>query len=402
MAQVILLIFMPIVTRLYSPSEFGMYSLFFSITMAVGLISSLRYDQAIVLPKSDRDGEALLFLSIIILLTIVMFEVVGIAVFYDLLVNFFQGESWLIWLMPISTTVIGLQNMFDTFSTRHEIYKDMSKAKVATASTTIALQLASRQFFSLNGLISGKIFADLLGILILLRVHIKKHTITLKSFSKRRAKLNLKKYDHFPKYQSGTSLVNYLSQNLPILIFPILFSSEVVGYYALAFRILMAPVSMITGSVRNVYYQRAAKMYANSEDIRSLFIKTTMGLVKLYALPFFAIIFFGEDIFGFIFGDEWRSAGLIAQVMVVMSLFTFVNPPSTMTFNILNMQKMQLFIQIVQFVLRLVAIYAGYYIFDSYIASIALYVVVAVGANIFQILYIDRRLKLDAKKLSLS
>jgi len=69
-AQVIMFISIPILTRLYTPTEFGLYSTFTAVITIIGSISSLKYDQAIMLPKRDKDAEALLFLSTI--LTIVM------------------------------------------------------------------------------------------------------------------------------------------------------------------------------------------------------------------------------------------------------------------------------------------------------------------------------------------
>jgi len=65
-AQIISLISIPILTRIYTPDEFGLYSIFFAVTSVIGMVSSLSYEQAIVLPKSQRSADAILLLSIII------------------------------------------------------------------------------------------------------------------------------------------------------------------------------------------------------------------------------------------------------------------------------------------------------------------------------------------------
>ncbi len=391
-SQAILFVFMPLITRLYSPSEFGLYSLFFSITMAVGLISSLKYEQAIVLPKRDLDARALLFISLLILSVVVLISLIVIWIFYDWFYKIFDGKSYLIWLIPLSILILGLQQIFENYSNRVELYKNMSVSKVISSISTVTTQLSSRYIFGMNGLVLGKIFSDFLGIMYLLYTHMKKSTLHFEDISKRRLKFNLKKHDHFPKFQTGTTLINYLSQNLPIFLFPVLFSSEAVGYYALAFRMLMTPTTLMTNAVRNVYYQKASKMYAKKEKILGLFYKTTVGLIKIYAFPFLVVVLFGEEIFSFLFGAEWAKAGEIAQIMVIASLFAFINPPTTMTFNILNLQKMQLYIQIIQFILRVLAIYIGYYIFDSYIVAVVLYVLVAISINLYSFLLIRKKL----------
>jgi len=62
LAQALSFLFSPIQTRLFSPEVFGELSVFTSITGIVGIIICLRYELAIVLPKDDDEGFALLLL----------------------------------------------------------------------------------------------------------------------------------------------------------------------------------------------------------------------------------------------------------------------------------------------------------------------------------------------------
>ncbi|HHD81525.1 MAG TPA: hypothetical protein ENK99_08095, partial [Campylobacterales bacterium] len=102
MAQIVSFGFIPILTRLYNPTEFGLYSLFFALATMIGMVSSGNYAQAIMLPKSDRDAQALVFLSILVTITIVVLLTVVLSVFYDFFLNYFENSSYLIWLLPIS------------------------------------------------------------------------------------------------------------------------------------------------------------------------------------------------------------------------------------------------------------------------------------------------------------
>ncbi len=56
--------------------------------------------------------------------------------------------------------------------------------------------------------------------------------------------------------------------------------------------------------------------------------------------------------------------------------------------NILNIQKMRLYIQSITLILRVIAIYLGYALFNSYIVSIILFVIVGVFQSIFTIIYV--------------
>ena len=393
MAQVVLLAFIPILTRLYTPTEFGNYSLFFILSTMIGNISSLRYEQAIMLPKSDRDAQVLLFISALLTIAVSFILCIVLFIFYDFFLNYFNGLSYLVWLLPFSVLITGLVQIFNSYSTRKKFYKKMAGVKVIESVTTVGSQGISRYFFALDGLIMGKFISNIYTLYLLLTYHLKKQTLQLKYFTKRRAKANLKRHENFPKYFTMATFLNSISQNIPILLFTTLFSPAIAGFYALTHRILQAPIQLVANSTRAVYYQKASELYANREDIRPLYISTTKGLMKLFILPFFIILFFGEEIFSLLFGEEWITSGMIAQITIIWFFFTFINPPITVMYNIFGQQKAQLLFQIMGLTTRTLAIYAGFYIFDSYIYSIILFTAISVIHNLLIFGYIYQVIK---------
>lgn len=393
MAQLVILGFIPIMTRLYTPAEFGIYSIFFSVSTILGMVSSWKYELAIMLPKSDRDAQALVFLSFLITFGMTLLVTVVIALFYDLLVVYFAKLSFVLWLIPLAMFVFGTLQIFIAYSSRNQFYKKIASIQVANAVTTVTTQSISRYFFTSDGLVVGKIMGDLISLFLYIRIYFKTQTLQLKSISRRRVKANMKRYENFPKYQSINIFINAISQNIPSFLFLSLFSPEVVGFYALTVRVLQAPISLIGSSTKEVYYQKASKMYAKGEDIYPLYKKTTLGLLKLFILPFLIIFFFGEEIFGFIFGAEWAVSGVIAQISIVWFLFTFINAPSVVSYNILGLQKVQLQLQAILFVVRVLSIYLGFYIYDSYIASVVIFTVMGVVMNSVTIFYVSGKLR---------
>jgi len=396
MAQIVSFGFIPILTRLYTPSEFGLYSLFFALSSMIGMVSSGNYEQAIMLPKSDRDAKALVFLSILVTIFIVVVLTVVLFIFYDFFLNYFEQTSYLIWLLPISTLIIGLMQIFDAYSTRREFYKKISTTKVIASFTTVTIQTISRYSFKLNGLVIGKVLSDIFALLILIQFHIKKQTLQLKYISKRRLKANMKRHENFPKYQSLSTLINSFAQNIPLLMFTSLFSPAISGFYSLTYRAMQTPMLLVSSSTRAVFYQKASRMYSNGEDIFPLYLKTTLGLLKLFILPLVVILFFGEDLFIFVFGRQWAESGLIAQIAIFWFLFSFISPPTTVMFNIYSLQRIRLIIQLITLVFRVLAIYLGYYIYDSYIVSLVLFVIVGIIHNGGVMIYIYK--KIESKK----
>ncbi len=392
-AQAIMLAFFPVLTRLYTPDEFGVYSIFIAITGILGMVSSLKYDQAIMLPKSDKDALTLACLSAS--LTIVTVAIVTIIVVLgdDYLLSKFDGRKYVVWLIPVGVLLTGLLQILNAYSSRHQKYRAVATVRVINALSITSVQAGSRYFYKLDGLIVGRLLGDVISAFLLIKLHIKHKTLQLKVLTLRRFRTNAKRHETFPKYQSLTVLLNSVSQNMPVLFFGVLYSAEIAGFYGLAVRVLQAPISLIGSSTREVFYQKASKMFAAGEDIFELYFKTTIGLVKIFVIPFFVVLIFGESLFYFIFGDEWRVAGKISQLLILWFFMGFIISPSIATFSILRLQDVQMKIEIVSLFFRVVSIFVGYYYFDSYIVSIVLFMVTSVADNIYSVCFIYYRLR---------
>ncbi|WP_432745494.1 oligosaccharide flippase family protein [Methylobacter sp. G7] len=436
-AQLVMLAFVPILTRLYSPAEFGVYSLFFSVSNVLGMVSSLKYDQAIMLPRSDRNALALVLLSIFITLGMVVLVGLSIFLFDDLIISYFNNLGHVIWLIPVGVFLTGFLQIFNAYSSRYQFYKQLSVVRVVNAFSVISVQIGSKYFIQyqssiieklkldtfiqeklklypfiqerlkfdafiqeglqeglkFDGLIIGKLLADLISLLSLIRHHFKRQTLQFFSVSRRRLIVNAKRYSHFPKYQSITVFLNAISQNIPILLLSSLYSVEIAGLYALTVRVLQAPIGLIGASTREVYYQKASKLHANDENFYNLYIKTTLGLLKIFIFPLLIVLFFGEYLFGFVFGSRWNESGVFAQILIFWFACGFINYPSIVSYSILNLQKIQMRLEVISLILRFLAIYIGYYLFKSYYISIGLFMIVSVLTNGFSIFFIKHKLK---------
>ena len=64
LAQLIPVLVSPILTRIYSPQDFGLFALFITISAILNVLSTLRYDNVLILPRDNIDGRRVLILSI--------------------------------------------------------------------------------------------------------------------------------------------------------------------------------------------------------------------------------------------------------------------------------------------------------------------------------------------------
>ena len=65
-SQGIAILVLPILSRIYTPADFGIAAVFASAITILSHISGLRYYLAIPLPKSDRYANAVIVLSLLV------------------------------------------------------------------------------------------------------------------------------------------------------------------------------------------------------------------------------------------------------------------------------------------------------------------------------------------------
>jgi teichuronic acid exporter len=104
------------------------------------------------------------------------------------------------------------------------------------------------------------------------------------------------------------------------------------------------PIQLISGSITEVFRQRASADYNSRGNCFNIFNKTFKFLVLTSIIPFSLLFLFGPTIFRFFFGDNWEMAGRISQVMAPLFFFRFVVSPLTYVFFVAHKQKIDLFL----------------------------------------------------------
>ena len=146
---------------------------------------------------------------------------------------------------------------------------------------------------------------------------------------------------------------NTLSNELPVFFLAKYYSTEILGYYMLANRLLIIPMTLIGTAINKVYFQKASETFnRNKTKVLPLYIKTTKRLIVLGLLPFIGIIVLSPAIIEIIFGKEWADAGLIMQIMAIGIFFKFTTSPIGTTFTVINKQEIAFYLTLFSLFLR--------------------------------------------------
>lgn len=396
-SQAIPIAISPILTRLYSPEDFGIFALFMGLVSILAIISTGRYELAIMLPKKDEDAKHIAALAVGISLIISMFLFIIVSLFNHEITNLLGNKEisvWLYWI-PFTVFVTSLYQSLNFLNIRNKQYKNVASSKV-TQSTTLSLSSLTIGYSPLNniGLISGQILGQISAASYLLYKNIKKGDINFKNLKRLKAFALAKRYQEFPKIVTWTGALNTSSVHAPVLILTSIFSLKVVGFYSFAQRIITLPNALIAGAIGQVFYQEVSKK-KSIEDKAKLFQATFFKLLKISA-PIFALIFvFGDKIFEFVFGTEWIVAGEYAQVMSIWLFLVFLISPLSQLFNILEKQRLFLKLNILSFSLRIISLFVGGLLFDDILITLYLFIASGVIAWVIILIVMLSLLKIN-------
>lgn len=348
--QLIVILTTPFVTRIYTPSDYGIYTSFFAVFKVIAPLATLRYAVAIPLADSKQMTNNLINLCIFISLGLSLFLTVGLFFGQEIILSYYikiEVTKYL-WILPLFLFGKGISETLNYWVLRTQNYSLITKTKFYSASSGAAAKIGfGIAGFKPVGLIIA-IFVQQIAIIVTILSKL------LKSEYYFRGKLKFyeirsvaKKFKNFPLYQSWAKLLLGLSEQLPVFFLTFIYGFKVLGYYGLAKSIINIPISLIGNSVGQVFYAEASKIgKGNPKRLYELTKKVYFKLAYISFVPVLFVFILGPWLFSVLFGQEWYMSGIYARWLIIVTLTRFVSSPITRILNVLELQKTQLIINI--------------------------------------------------------
>ncbi|NQV78657.1 MAG: oligosaccharide flippase family protein [Lutibacter sp.] len=399
-AQLISLVFSPFIARLYGPESIGIQGVFLSLVGIMVTFSAMSYPNSIVLPKRDVDAMGLVFLSIYISLVTSIIIYVAIFFFGENILNLLNSQeiSHYLFLLPIAIFITVLYTIFGEWLSREKSFRIASMSIIILAVVVTGLKVFFGRI-SPSGL--SLIIAYIVGYLITT-------FITFLIWKKiRRIKFNRSikvniiplalDYKDFAVFRTSQNFINAISQSLPVFLLSGFFSVSAAGQYSISISLLGVPLAIIGGSVMSVFYPRVTEAIRNGEDVRSLIIITTKGLMRISIIPFLIIAVYGPELFHFIFGVQWIIAGQYSQWLSLFYFFQLINKAPMAAVAALRLQGGLLVYEIVGTATKVLALWLGFVFFKDALVAIALFSIFGALAYMWLTLWV---IKTSGKKNS--
>lgn len=401
-AQLLNILFSPIITRLYTPEEYGISTVYFSILGMLMIIGSLRYEWGIPIADNDTKAINLLVLSVLILITFVIIIVILLTYWADFFLSFFSDNTIILnykYYIPFGIFIVGIYNILMQWALRNKDYKSISKTKLSQSIvqniTKIGMGITS---FGTTGLIIGGILGQSAGILTLSTPLINERKSVVKKISKNEIKDCIKRYIRFPIFSAPSQLLNTAGIQLPVLFLASMYGNGVSGHYALAHSMVSLPMVLIGGAVADVFYGEAATLgRSNPKRLKALSRKIFRKLFFIGLLPLLILILFGPVLFLVIFGENWYEAGVYSRILAFLVYTRFIFTPFGRIFSVFEKQKIEFILDFLRLVLVLLVFWiSDYFSFNSYY-TIGLYVLTMSFVYLVTFLLVNKVLNNEIK-----
>jgi O-antigen/teichoic acid export membrane protein len=373
LAQLIGLACAPILTRVYDPTDFGLLACFLSIVSVIGAGVTLQYSQALMLPKSDHVAAGLFLSSlgsvVIITLTVALFCFLFPG-FWPMVFRTPQLGA-LIYLIPVAVLISGVNQTLIAWCLRAKAFRFSAMAQAASAATKGGVQsMGGMAGYGIGGLIGGALVGDALANFLLWRSIVRQNTGTIRAALGRKVVSIAGEYRDFAFYSTPQNVLNAVSHGAPVILLARFYGIAVGGYYALAIRMLDAPVRLLLGSLRQVLFQKLCETNSRGTDLAPIFTKCTRSLFVAVIAPAVIGFVFAPDVFAFIFGRQWHVAGEYARWLLVWLVPSFCNLPAALTLRVIRRQRMLLFYDLALLAGRVSTLVLGKICFATPLATV--------------------------------
>jgi len=378
-AQVLNTIFSPLITRIYTPEEYGILTAYVTI---IGLLAlgAFKYEIGIVIAEDEEKAINVFALSMIVLFGYVLLITSALILLRDGFTSIFNVDSIgnFKYLIPVGILLLGLYQIVRQWAYRTKDFKSIARTTITQSlSGNIVKIVLGLIGLGAPGLIIGNIVKESAGIYTLSRPIRRLNKRVLSAINMDSIKQSAVRYRDFPLFNLPTHFLSNFATKLPILFLTFSYGPEIVGLFGLANTIVRLPMRLIGSSVGDVFYSEAANLgKSNPKRLKALSSSLIRKLSALGIIPLSILLFLGPQLFSFAFGDSWYDAGVYASIMSVMVFFMLIFAPISRVYEVFERQRVRLIIDVLKTILVLLTFGISWYLHLSSYLTIILYSIV--------------------------
>ncbi len=364
-AQLIPIATLPILTRLFTPDDFGLFYLFSSISAILLIAATGKYELAILVPKEKEEALEVgylasllsLFWSALIFLIIILFKNNIGALFNE------PDLGLLLLFIPLQIFIKSGNDIFRYWFNRNKAFKLLTGNQILLSISNVIFRIGAGWWsWGSFGLVLATIAAQFTGLLWYIFALFNQGFSSFKKIEMNRLKALAIKYKKFPRDMVVGGLFHSGSLQLPPILLNSLFVSSIAGYFGIMNRVALIPVNTISKAYEEVFKQRISEAIHQNTPCGPIFYRTFKQLLFISIGPAILFAFIAPYLFEWALGTAWKEAGIYARIFAVPILLQFILTPLLSTFYLLEKTHLYTLSYLLQIILVLASIFLGYYL----------------------------------------
>jgi len=344
----------PLLTRLFEPTDFGVYAIYTSVVIVAGTVACLRFDVAIPVPRLDSTAVALGRLATGTLLTIAVLSAIFVAVAVagrlgGLKLSLTPGAA--AGLIFLGVVGYGGYQLLNYWAIRRHLYKSLAQTRVTRGVMQVVFQVATGLIGTgAVGLMLGHALGHLSGLVAIGRDFFR-HLVR-RPLKWSRLLWTARRYRRFAVFSTPAALISSATLQLPPVLLALLYDPVAAGYFAIAQRVVATPAGIIGLAISQVFMSETMVLVRSSRrKMRVLYLRALASTFIIGLVPIGLIAVGGPWLFGLVFGDQWSEAGNFVRAMSIMFITQFAVYPVSQTLHAIERTDLQLLYDIVRMVL---------------------------------------------------
>lgn len=325
-AQVLGILAMPLLTRLYAPSDFAALNLFTQTVAGLSILLTLRFEYLVMLPAEQRESDCILRLTFrlgalqVLWLTPLLWVAPSQ---WDWLRSQGTIADW-IWLAPLSAWAVSLAVGLQQAVQRRGDFRSSATSEFVGRSAYVACAtLGVLALPNIAGLMASTLANAGAKLCWLVRVG---HNVARTWLQPNAAPIT-KSIRRIAVSTSTSNLISLFSGMAPMIFIADRYGASALGQYGLVVSTLYLPSTLLGQAIGQVYYQRACRLHSDGQTFKTLLVSTSRNLAK-FSLPLYGVIAIVSPLaYPLFFGAEWDDAGEMARWLCIAAAAGFLSTP---------------------------------------------------------------------------
>lgn len=347
----------PIVSRLVGREDVATLGTFATVLSFLAPIACLKYESAVTLPEDEREGAGALLLALLsaaLVSTVVLVLALGLGGAVADGLHDPALATYLPW-MSASLLGIGAYQAFNAWALRHQEFGLAARTRLVQGAVVAATQLAGALAgWGRTALVAAEVAGRVAGSGALVALVRKRHASSFRGQSWADLRRVAGRYREFPLFGGPSALAHAALTQMPLALAP-LYGAAAFGDYFFGWRFVWAPLSLVGLAMAQVFLGKASVWAREDPALLQRNMERLVRRLAVFGLvPFGLLTAFGGPAVAFVFGEQWREAGVLAQVQAPSWWVQFAIGPILATLTVLERQRWQLAVD-----LAAVALMAG-------------------------------------------